>query len=152
MEPLPGHIRCRVLAVRPQTRNLLPSFEGNSEDSDGSREEKKCAQLRCTFLGHFSVSINWSRRYAERIWGEFFILARRILGKLLANSQRILMANFDGGFFGLVFSQGFRPPKKIHAQNSRPELSAFLSNFTFLNPKSIHGDFLLTGETKNCSR
>ena len=36
-----------------------------------------------------------------------------------------------------------------HAQNSRPELSALLSNFTFLNPKFIHGDFLLTGETKN---
>ena len=63
-------------------------------------------------------------------------------------SQRNLMANFDGEFFGLVFP-GFHahPKKKIHAQNSRPELSAFLSNFTFLNPKFIHGDFLLTWET-----
>ena len=41
-----------------------------------------------------------------------------------------------------------RPPKKKnHAQNSRPELSASLSNFTLLNPKCIQGDFLLTGET-----
>ena len=37
---------------------------------------------------------NWFRRYAERIWGEFFILARRNLGKLPAN----LSANFDGEF------------------------------------------------------
>ena len=54
------------------------------------------------------------------------------------------MANFDSEFFGLVFP-GFQATQKIHAQNSRPELSAFLSNFTFLNPKFIHGDFLLTG-------
>ena len=57
------------------------------------------------------------------------------------------MANFDREFFGLVFP-GFKATQKIHAQNSRPELSAFLSNFTFLNPKLIHGDFLLTGKTK----
>ena len=56
------------------------------------------------------------------------------------------MANFDGEFFGLVFP-GFQATQKIHAQNSRPELSSFLSNFAFLNPKFIHGDFLLTGET-----
>ena len=56
------------------------------------------------------------------------------------------MANFDSEFFGLVFP-GLQDTQKIHAQNSRPELSAFLSNFTFLNPKFIHGDFLLTGET-----
>ena len=58
------------------------------------------------------------------------------------------MANFDREFFGLVFP-GFQATQKIHAQNARPELSAFLSNFTFLNPKFIHGNFLLTGETKN---
>ena len=63
------------------------------------------------------------------------------------NSQRNLMANFDSDFFGLLFP-GFQATQKIHAQNSRPELSAFLSNFTFFNPKFIHGDFLLTGETK----
>ena len=56
-------------------------------------------------------------------------------------------ANFDSEFFGLVFP-GVQVTQKIHAQSSRPELSAFLSNFTFLNPKFIHGDFLLTGETK----
>ena len=57
------------------------------------------------------------------------------------------MANFDSEFLGLVFP-GYQATQKIHAQNSRPELSAFLSNFTFSNPKFIHGDFLLTGETK----
>ena len=59
------------------------------------------------------------------------------------------MANFDSKVFGLVFP-GFQATQKIHAQNSRPELSALLSNFAFLNPKVIHGDFLLTGETNNC--
>ena len=68
--------------------------------------------------------------------GEFEENCRRI-------SQRILMANLDSEFFGLVFP-GFQATQKIHAQNSRPELSALLSNFTFLNPKFIHGDFLLT--------
>ena len=43
------------------------------------------------------------------------------------------MANFDSDFFSLVFP-GFQATRKIHAQNSRPELSAFLSNFTFSNP------------------
>ena len=84
----------------------------------------------------------WSRRYAERIWGEFSILVRRILGRLPANFS----ANFDSEFFGLVFP-GFQATQKIHAQNSRPESSAFLSNFTLLNPNFFHGDFLLTGET-----
>ena len=50
------------------------------------------------------------------------------------------MANFSA-----LFLQGFLATPKIHAQNSRPELSAFLSNFTFLNQKIIQGDFLLTG-------
>ena len=56
------------------------------------------------------------------------------------------MANFDSELFGLVFPR-FQATQKIHAQNSPPDLSAFLSNFTFLNPKFVHGDFLLTGET-----
>ena len=48
--------------------------------------------------------------------------------------------------FSALFSQDFWPPPK----NSRSELSAFLSNFTFSNPKIVHGDFLLTGETNKC--
>ena len=49
--------------------------------------------------------------------------------------------------FGLAFPR-FQATQRIHAQNPRPELSGFLSNFAFLNPKFIHGDFLLAGETK----
>ena len=90
--------------------------------------------------------ITWSRRYAERIWGDFFFWSGEFQENCRRISQRILMANFDSEFVGLVF-QGFQATQKIHTQNSRPELSAFLSNFTFLNPKFIHGDFLLTGET-----
>ena len=60
--------------------------------------------------------------------------------------SEFLMANFSRKFFGLVFPV-FRPPpppeKQIHAQKS----PAFLSRFTFSNPKCFHGDFLLTGET-----
>ena len=44
------------------------------------------------------------------------------------------MANFDSEFFGLVFPV-LQATQKIHAQNSRSELPAFLPNFTFLNPK-----------------
>ena len=76
-----------------------------------------------------------------------FLLVQRILGKLPANFS----TNFDGEFFGLVFP-GFQATQKIQAQNSHPELSAFLSNVTFLNPKFIHGDFLLTGETNSWGR
>ena len=50
-----------------------------------------------------------------------------------------------------MFFPGLQATQKIHAQNSRLELSAFLSNFTFLNPKFIHGDFLLTGEANICT-
>ena len=39
----------------------------------------------------------------------------------------------------------------MHAQNSRPELSAFLFNFTFSNTKMFDDDFLLAGEIKFCS-
>ena len=34
---------------------------------------------------HAAVQRYWSRGSAERIWGEFFILVRRSLGKLPAN-------------------------------------------------------------------
>ena len=61
------------------------------------------------------------------------------------------MANFDSEFFGLVFPE-VQATQKMHALNSRPELSAFLSNFTFLNPKFIHGDFLLTENAPKFSK
>ena len=54
---------------------------------------------------------------------------------------RTLLSEFTGNFFAKFqpcFSRASGPPKinpKIHPKNSRPELSASLSNFTFLNPK-----------------
>ena len=55
------------------------------------------------------------------------------MGKLPANFS----SNFNGEIllqiFRPCFFQDFWPPKNIYAQNSRPELSAFLSNFTFSN-------------------
>ena len=64
-----------------------------------------------------------ARGSAERIWGEFFILAWRILGKFPANFS----ANYDGKFilriFRPCFSRVSGPHKKftpkIHVQNCR---------------------------------
>ena len=78
----------------------------------------------------FSHEKCWSRHYAERIWGEFFILVRRSLGRLPANFS----ANFDSEFFGLVFP-GFEPTQK----NSRPKFTSRIVGiplqFHFLEPK-----------------
>ena len=82
----------------------------------------------------------WSRRYAERICCEFFILVRRILGKLPANFS----ANFDGKYFGLVFP-GFQATPK----NSRPKFTSRIVGiplqFTFLNPNLFTAIFCLGG-------
>ena len=62
--------------------------------------------------------------------GDFFILAWRILGK--ANFS----ANVDGKSFPRIFrsfSRGVTPPPKTHAQNLRPNVSPFLSKFTYSN-------------------
>ena len=83
---------------------------------------------------------------AELGWIFYFGPAnfRKIAGEFLSEFWwRILIANFSALFF-----QGFRPPKKftpkIHVQKCRHSSPISL----FLNPKFIHGDFLLTGETK----
>ena len=78
--------------------------------------------------------------------GWIFDLVWRILGKLPANFS----ANFDSEFCYKFFSRvfpGLQAPQKIYAQNSRTKLSAFLSNFTCLDPIFFQADFLLTGET-----
>ena len=84
-------------------------------------------------------SIFWSRRYAERIWGELFILVRRI-------SQRILIANFSALLF-----QGFRSPK-----NSRPKFTSRIVGiplqFRFLEPKIYSRRFSAYGEDQNLVR
>ena len=47
--------------------------------------------------------------------------------------QRILPADFSNNFSALFLQGSGPPPKKNHAQNSCPKLSALLSNFKFLN-------------------
>ena len=78
--------------------------------------------------------IGWSRRYAERIWGEFFILVRRILGKLPANFS----ANFDGEFWKRIFRPCFSRFSG-HPKNSRPKFTSRIVGiplqFHFLEPK-----------------
>ena len=95
--------------------------------------------------GNFEWGVFLSRGCAERIWDE--ILAWRTVGKSPTNFS----ANFDGDFF---FLQNFRPcfsrasgPHKKIAQNSRPELSAFLSNFTFSSPNFFTPIFCLLGRS-----
>ena len=61
------------------------------------------------------------------------------------------MANFDSEFIGLVFP-GFQAAQKIHSQNSRPELSAFLSNFYFVEPKIYSRRFSAYGGDQNMAR
>ena len=72
-------------------------------------------------------------RFSRADLGRMFLLVRRILGKLSANFS----ANFDGTLlsadFSVLFFQNFSPPPPPQ-KNSRPELSTFLSNFTFSNP------------------
>ena len=118
----------------------IPALKVDQREPKGCVWIKGALNLPIFGIPSFGFPIFWSRRYAERIWGEFFILVRRILGKLPA----IFSANFDGEFFGLVFP-GFRGTQKIHAQNSRPELSAFLSNFTFSNPNLFTAIFCFRG-------
>ena len=48
-------------------------------------------------------------------------------------------------YFSALFFEGFRRPKEIHALNSRPNLSAFLSIFTFSSPKCFTPIFCLRG-------
>ena len=92
----------------------------------------------------YSGQINWSRHYAERIWGEFFILVRRIVGKLPANFS----ANFAGEFFSLVFPRFQATPKK-----SRPKFTSRIVGiplqFHFLEPKIYSRRFSAYGGDQN---
>ena len=76
-------------------------------------------------------------------------LVWRIFGKLPADFSANFSSDFLLELLSLV-SPRLQGPQKIHAQNSRPKLSTFLSNFTLLNPKCSHADFLLTRATKIC--
>ena len=143
----PGGGLCQIHCQSPTTHR------GNHRSVGAQNDSLKLLNTPNKSLGLFCLGdrrkiliIIWSWRYAERIWGEIFILVRRILGKLPANfdCEFWLREFWLPEFFGLVFP-GLQDAQKNHAQNSRPELSAFLSNITFLNPKFIHGDFLLTG-------
>ena len=65
----------------------------------------------------------------------------------LGEAFLLLIANFDREFFGLF--PVFQAPQNFTPKTSRPNLSTFLSFFTFSNQKFIHAIFLLTGETNN---
>ena len=84
-------------------------------------------------------------RLCRADWGEFFNWPGKCLENSLANVSANLMAFFFVflvEFFGLVFPGLQVPPK-----NLRPNLSAFLSNFTFSNPKCFHAASLLAVES-----
>ena len=94
----------------------------------------------------------WGRGSAERIWGEFFILAWWILGKWPVNFS----ATFDGELFPQIFQPcffflGFRPPpskKKNHAQNSRPKIVGIPLKLHFLEPFFFTPIFCLRGRSR----
>ena len=87
--------------------------------------------------------------------GDILLLAWPNLGRVPANFS----ANFDCKFFPRIVwpcFPGFRPsrapPQTIHARNSRPNLSAFHSNFAFSNQNIFHADFLHPGETNTLTK
>ena len=54
--------------------------------------------------------------------------------------------------FCCISSSAWTEQRSVNAQkSSRPEVSAFLFNFTFSNPKKVHAGFLHTGEINNSS-
>ena len=142
----------------PQVTNLGVLVRGSMGDFDVTTKKLQSAQLstHSTTTSErnlqfqdaistgfsFSNFLQWifcSRRYAERIWGEFFILVRRILGKIAGEflsefGWRILIANFDSEFFGLVFP-GFQATKKIHAQKFTSGIVGIPLQFHVLEPK-----------------
>ena len=69
-------------------------------------------------------------------WVKFLFWSGEFQEKCRRISQRISIANFDSESFGLVFPR-FRLPPKIHAPNSRPNLSAFLFNFTLSRTQNL---------------
>ena len=95
--------------------------------------QKRDCQIVLVLPSH--MYIIWSRRYAERIWGEFFILVRRILGKLPANFS----ANFDGEFGWRIFRPCFSKVSGRQKKKSRPKFTSRIVGiplqFHFLEPK-----------------
>ena len=97
MKHLPNFVDHGTLPLTPSNvwkidlRNLQESYTFCSCPS----QERVHHLSHHLILGELIVEINFLvRRYAERIWGEIFILVRRSLGKLPANFS----ANFDGEF------------------------------------------------------
>ena len=78
----------------------------------------------------FSIILN--PKFCRAGLGWVFVLAWRMFGKLSAHFSANSSANFSCWFSSLV-SPGFRrpPASKVHPQNPRPELSAFLQRPDF---------------------
>ena len=112
-------VHFRVLDDRFSARRLLCSFSA-SRMTEGFRGPKIDPKVLRSGFG-----LNF-----------YFGLAN--LGELLANFSANSSANFSRECFGLVSL----PPLKFHPQNSRPKLSAFLSNFRSRNQGSFHASFL----------
>ena len=108
-----------------------------------------CCASNIPLLGGIGIPKRecWARGSAEQIWGDFFLLAWRIFGKLPANFS----AEFDGEVFPRVYrpcsSRVSAPPQK----NFTPKFVGIVLEFHFFEPKMFHVDFLLTGETNEWS-
>ena len=94
------------------------------------------------FLVWHSLGHQWMIRFPLRrpinpppgLGPRHFLLVWRACPKFLSE--------FFSRIFGLV-STGLQAPQEMHTQNLRPELSAFLSNFTLLNPHFFTPNFCL---------
>ena len=155
------HVMRSNLSVRPKCSHRCVSRKETPRNLSKSSSAQPKTQLSkplweqtCLKISRFKIVqepliLCWSRRYAERIWGYFFfILVRRIVGKLPANFSANLMANFDREFLRPCFFQGFRPPNKftpkIHVQNCRHSSPISLS----WTPNVFMAIFCLRGRPK----
>ena len=116
----------------PKTEFSKPIFGHPAGSTKLDRPHRKHFQFEVSM--ELPMSKYWARGSAEQIWGDFFNLVRRILGKLPAN----LIVKFDSEFwwrmFWPCFSKASGSPKHSRPKFT-PKLVGISFQFHFLKPK-----------------
>ena len=115
-----GVMSLQAWDVEPNTLKTPRKSPAAKHQDHGEEGQGRCSWQ---WLVLFCAStISWSRGCAERIWGEFFILVWRILGKALANFSANLDSKFRWRMFPVLQAHK-KFTSKIHArtcQHSSP--------------------------------